>query len=563
MEAELIPYPHTESSFEVRHLLWGFLAEPFDVIIEDLRSEVIGHRSIRIEELHREILYRRFHQMWQSASDIRRFYDGWVREHYAHFFSSARCSQGENDHPNLVSSDDVPASQSASVHRTSSTIIETGVLTHSHTPSGFEVRRSIRASLTAIFDIRIEHLRFVFEEDRESRIESIYRAIWDNEPHQHWDSITDMYRFYEGCIRNRYPHLFSGGQIADDESNRPPADHSGVFTTEAMMRDTTTIQSVDNTLGEDTAGHSIEQPWADLRNEDAGMSLSSIAESFGDGNDVTPVAPIDAIGPHPESYSSGDEVHRRTAADEERDRVLRRGHWVADGPERQTLEDRNERLLFHINELMEIVRSSWHTEDSDTSTSQEERNGSNALLRISQVYPSMSSIPQIRRGGDSGTSSPGEGEGWREGRGDRGGRGGRGRHGRYSQDSVSWIHDLAVSHPNIRASVPLRPPPPVPTRRRAFPRRRRARRPPPDAPNRQEISAYNREVRLRGTPVPPRVRRVARPSWWMPHVDTGVPRSDEEFRFVGATRQGRFATREMPFGRECFENSSLPLSVKC
>ncbi len=393
MEAELIPYPHTEASFEVRHDLWGFLAEPFDVIIEDLRSEVLGSRSIRIEELHREILYRQFHQMWQSASDIRRFYDGWVREHYAHSFSSARCSQGENDHSNLVSSDDVPASQSASVHRTSSIIIETGLLTHPHTPSSFEVRRSIRASLTAIFDIRIEYLRFVFEQDQESRIERIFGAIWDNEPHHHWDSVTDMYRFYEGCMRDRYPHLFSGGRMAADESDCPPADHSGAFTMEAMMRNVRTTQSVGNALGDIITGHSIEQPSADLCNEDAGMSLSSNAGSFGDGNNATPVAPIDAIGPHPESCSSGDDIQWRTAADEERDHVLRRDHWVANGPEEQTSEDRNQRLMFHINELMEIVRSSWRTEDSDTSTSQIGRNDSNAPLRISQVDPSRSSSP--------------------------------------------------------------------------------------------------------------------------------------------------------------------------
>ena len=264
--------------------------------------------------------------MWQSASDIRRVYDGWVREHYAHFFPNARCSQGENDHSNLVSSDDVPASQSASIHRTSSTIMETGLISRPHTPSSFEARRSLRASLTAIFDIRIEHLRFVFEEDQEPRIERIYRAIWDNGPHHHWDSASDMYRFYEGFIRDRYPHLFSRGQRADDESDCPPADHSGALTTEAIMRDVTTTQSVGNAFGDDIIGHSIEQPSADVRNEYAGMSLSSNAGSFGDGNDVTTVAPIDAIGPHPESYSSGDEDHRRTAADEERDRVLHKGH---------------------------------------------------------------------------------------------------------------------------------------------------------------------------------------------------------------------------------------------
>lgn len=89
MEAELIQYPHTESSFEVRRLLWPWLAEPFDVIIEDLRSEVLEYSNIRIEELHREILDREYHREWGSASDIRRFYDGWVRENYAHFFSNA------------------------------------------------------------------------------------------------------------------------------------------------------------------------------------------------------------------------------------------------------------------------------------------------------------------------------------------------------------------------------------------------------------------------------------------------------------------------------------------
>ena len=200
--------------------------------------------------------------------------------------------------------------------------METGLISRPHTPSSFEARRSLRASLTAIFDIRIEHLRFVFEEDQEPRIERIYRAIWDNGRHHHWDSASDMYRFYEGFIRDRYPHLFSRGQRADDESDCPPADHSGALTTEAMMRDVTTTQSVGNAFGDDIIGHSIEQPSADVRNEYAGMSLSSNAGSFGDGNDVTTVAPIDAIAPHPESYSSGDEDHRRTAADEERDRVL-------------------------------------------------------------------------------------------------------------------------------------------------------------------------------------------------------------------------------------------------
>ena len=553
MEAELIPYPHTESSFEVRHLLWGFLAEPFDIIIEDLHSEVLEYRNIRIEELHREILYRQFHREWQFASDIRRFYDGWVREHYAHFFSTARCSQGEDDHSYLSSSDDVPTSRSASVHRTSSTIMETDVVTHPHTRRSFEVRRSIRASLTAIFDIRIEHLRFLFEEDQQSRIERIYRAIWDNEPHQHWDSVTDMYRFYESCIRDLYPHLFSGGRMADDESDCTPADHSSAFTMEAMMRNVTT-QLVDNALGEDITVHSIEQPSADVRYEDAAVSLSSDGGSPVDRDNVTPVAPINATGPHPESYSSGDEVHWRLAPDEERDRVLRGSH---NGPERQTLYDRTERLLVHINELMGILSSSRRTEDSYTSTSQEQRNDSNASLRIPQVNSSMRSIPLLRHEGDSGTSSP------REGGDGRGGRGGQGGRGMYPQNFERWIHEFAISHPIVRDSVPFRPPPTAPTERRTFPRRRRARQPPPDAPNRRGHSAYNRATSLRGEPVPPRVRRVPLPSWWMPHVDTGVLRRDEESRLVGTTRQGQFDTLETAFGRECYGNSSLPLFVKC
>lgn len=153
MEAELILYPHTEASFEVRCLMWDFLAEPFDVIIEDLDLEVVGNRSTRIEELHREILYRRFYREWQTASNIRELYDGWVREQYAHLFSNARRSEGEIDHSNLVSSDGGPSNQSASVHCTLSSIMEMDLINHSRTTSDFEVQESIRASLTATFDI--------------------------------------------------------------------------------------------------------------------------------------------------------------------------------------------------------------------------------------------------------------------------------------------------------------------------------------------------------------------------------------------------------------------------
>ena len=51
----------------------------------------------------------------------------------------------------------------------------------------------------------------------------------------------------------------------------------------------------------------------------------------------------------------------------------------------------------------------------------------------------------------------------------------------------------------------------------------------------------------------------ARPSEWMPNVDTGVRRGDES-RIVGATGQGQFETLETPFGRECFP---LLLLVEC
>ena len=34
-------------------------------------------------------------------------------------------------------------------------------------------------------------------------------------------------------------------------------------------------------------------------------------------------------------------------------------------------------------------------------------------------------------------------------------------------------------------------------------------------------------------------------------------------RFAAASGQHQFDTREMLFGRECYENSSLPFFVKC
>ena len=532
MEAEPIPYPHTRSSFEVRRVMWSSLAESFDVIVEDLRSEVLGDQSIRIEELHREILNREFHREWGAASDIRRFYEGWVRENYAHFFSDARYSQGENDHSNLISNDDVPAEKPAPVHGTSSTIMETRVNDRSHIPISFEMRQAIRASVIAIFDIRWEDLRSLFDEDQESSVERIRSAILDNEPHHHWNSITEMYRALEGCLLQ----AVLDDRMAGRESDSPSAAHRGAFATEAMMRNVSTPQSIGNALGEDIAGHSTGQPSADLRDEDAGMYLSSNAGSSDDGNDVTPVAPIDAIEHHPELYtSSGDEVHRRTAGDEERERVLHRGHSIANGPETQTPEDRNRRLLNELSLLMEIVRLGWHQLASDTSASQE-RNDSNAPSMISRADPNSSSISLSGAEGDSGTPRAGE-----EG-GEAGGRGGRGGRGNYPQDSEHselWIHRFAVSHPIVRDSVPPRPPPPVstsrPTQSRTFrPRRRRLHQTPPDA--------------------------AARPSWRMSNVDTRVRRRNEDSQFVDATGQGQFDTLEMPFGREC---DSLPLFVKC
>ena len=558
MEAGLIPYSHTEASFEVRYLIWDFLAEPFDIIIEDLRLEVVGDRSTRIEELHREILYRQFHREWQTASDIRQFYDGWVREQYAHLFSNARLSEGETDLSNLVSSDGGPSSQSASVYRTSSSILETGLVNHSRTTSDFEVRRSIRASLIAIFDIRLEHLRFLFEEDPEAHMERIQRAMLNNEAHHRWDSVTDMYRFYEGRIRAWYPHLFSRARVPGDESDFPPVDHSGASTTETMMRNVPNTHTVGDAFSEDSTGHSIEQAPTDVRIEDASMSHSS------NGNAVTFVAPIDAIVPHSESSSGADEDHSRPESNEESDSVLQEAQWAANDPEPQTPYDRNQRLLFHIRELMEIIRSSWRTEDPDTSTSQEIRNDSNSSLGSPQATPSVGRIPPVRPEGDSGASNSGE----------RGiGRGGGGRHltsetltaaGGHAErrDSESWMHDFAISHPNIRASVPFRPPPPVPTQRRNVPRRG-TRQLSTDASSSQRISSHTRQNRIRGAPIQPRVRLMMRPGWRNRHVGASIRRRDEVPRFAAASGQRQFDTREMPFGRECYGNSSLLVFVKC
>lgn len=122
------------------------------------------------------------------------------------------------------------------------------------------------------------------------------------------------------------------------------------------------------------------------------------------------------------------------------------------------------------------------------------------------------------------------------------------------QDFESRIHDFAISHSNIRASVPFRSPPPVPTQRRNFPRRR-ARQLPPDTSNLQRVLVYNGQTRLRRMPVQPRVRIMMRPSWWMRDVATGDRRRDEVPRFAAASGQRQFDTRKMPFGRKCCENS--------
>lgn len=234
-------------------------------------------------------------------------------------------------------------------------------------------------------------------------MEQIQRAILNNEPHHHYGSITDMYQFREGRGRARYPHLFSRGRVTGDESDFEHVDHSDTSTMDAMMRNVPTTQTAGDAFSEDFTGHSIERPPTDVRIEDGGMSRSS------NGNAVTSVAPIDAIVPHPESYLWADEAHPRPESNEERDRVLRGIQWVANDPESQIPYNRNQRLLFHINKLMEIVRSFWHTEDPDTWTSQEGRNDSNTSLGSPQAKPSASHIPQVRPEGDSRTSNPREG----------------------------------------------------------------------------------------------------------------------------------------------------------
>ena len=199
----------------------------------------------------------------------------------------------------------------------------------------------------------------------------------------------------------------------------------------------------------------------DVRLEDAGISYSS------DGNAVTSVAPIDAIVPHPESFSWTNEAHPRPESNEESDRVLRGAQWVANNSEPQTPYDRNRRLLFHIHELMGIVRLSQRTEDLDTSTSQAVCNDSDTSVESPRASPSVRPISFVRSEGDSGTFSRGGG-------GFRRAEGGRhlaletlrsvGRHAE-SRDSKSWIHDFAISHPKIYTSVPFRPPPPGPHNR--------------------------------------------------------------------------------------------------
>ena len=280
--------------------------------------------------------------------------------------------------------------------------MDMGLINYSRTTSGFEVWRSIRVSLTAIFDIRLERLRFLFEEDPESHMGRIQRAILNNEPHHHWGSATDMYRFYDGRIRAWYPHLFSRSRVTGDESDFPPVDPSGASTMDAMMRNFPTAQTAGDTFSEDSTRHSIGQPPTGVQNEDAGMSHSS------DGNAVTSVAPTDAIVPQPESSSWADEAHPRPESNEERDRVLRGTQWATNDPGPQTPYDRNQRLLFHINELMETVRSSSRTEDPNTWNTQG-RNDSNSSLGSSQINSDVSPFPLVRPEGDSGTSSPGAG----------------------------------------------------------------------------------------------------------------------------------------------------------
>ena len=235
MEAELILYPHTESSFEVRCLMWDFLAH---FLMSS--SRISAWKSLKIVA---HVSRRCTGGSCTAGSTesgrppfIRPFQDGWIRDQYAHLFSNARRSEGEIDQSNPVPSEGGPSSQLASVHRTSSSIMESGLVNNSRTTSEIEVRRSVRASLTAIFDIRLKHLHFLFKEEPESHVEQIQRAILNNEPRRHWGSVTKMYRFYEGRIRAWHPHRFSKGRVTGDKSDFPAVDHSGAFTMDAMMR---------------------------------------------------------------------------------------------------------------------------------------------------------------------------------------------------------------------------------------------------------------------------------------------------------------------------------------
>lgn len=338
--------------------------------------------------------------------------------------------------------------------------------------------------------------------------------------------------------------------MTGDESDLPPIDHSGAFAMDAIMRNVPAAQTAGDVFSEDSTGQAIQQP---PRIEGAGISHSSNVQSFENGNAVTSVAPIDAIVPHPEFSSGVEEAHPRPESNEERDRVLRGAPWAANDSEQQTPYDRNQRLLVHIGGLMEIVRSSWRTEDPDTRASQG-RNDSNTSLGSPQTNSIVSAITEIRPEGDSGTSSPGGGVARGGGRShptletltDAGGHADH-------RDSESLIEDFAISHPNIRASVHFRPPQPVLTQRRNAPRRRRARQPSLNASSSRRVSADHRQTRLRGAPVQPRIPLLMRPSWWIRHVMAGNRRRDEVPRFAAASGQRQLDTRDMPFGRECYE----------
>ena len=321
-----------------------------------------------------------------------------------------------------------------------------------------------------------------------------------------------MYRFYEGRFRAWYPHLFSTGRMTGDESDLPPMNHSGVSVMDAMMRNLPTAQTADDAFSEDSTGQAIQQPPPGPRIEGAGMSHSSNVQSFANGNAVTSVAPIDTIVPHLESSLGADEAHPRPESNEERDRVLRGAPWAANDPEPQPPYDRNQRLLFHIGGLMEIVRSSWRTEEPASRISQGRRNDSNTSLGSPQANLIENPITQIWPEGDSGTSNPGGGVA----------QGGGRSHTLESvttagghadpRDSESLIDDFAISHPNIRASIHFQHPQPIPTQRRNVARRRRARQPSLDTSSSRSISADHRQTRLRGAPVQPRVPLVMRPN---------------------------------------------------